>query len=746
RDEAALVRGERTVAERIEPVPGPEGPRWLLTLEVVVRDEDGTPTHLLSLHQDVTARLMAEQRLAQSRAFLEAIVAHLPWALTVTDARTGEILMSNPAAESGLLARYGARGASDETAAALVALDAKLRAAPGQSIDQEIAEPSAEGRRWHRVRKVAVPHGDDPCRWVLTLAEDVTERHRMLARLQRSEAMLRRSQAIARLGSWRWTPGSRAVECSDELCRLLGLEAGPRAVSLRTLLRLVHPEDRRRLRSLAESGRDGLRRSPLVLRARCLDGRPKYLSLEAELVTEGEGFGSSLLGTAQDVTDRVEAEQHMRRLALHDYLTGLPNRVLFDERLAAAVAAAARGRGALALHCIDLNDFKGINDTLGHAAGDALLREAARRLQSLVRSGDLVARLGGDEFAILQHDAATPAAAAELASRVIAALARPFKIDRQEVFSSASIGIALATGGDLEPGDLLRRADIALFAAKAAGRGSFRFFSPELNARLSERKRIEARLRIALESRSFELAFQPQVALRTGALVGVEALLRWRDPELGLVPPDKFIPVAEDSSQILALGELVLSEACARAARWRRAGLPLGRIAVNLSPAQFAYQDLVDTVARVLRETGLPASALELEITESTLMRDRHGAITTLEALHALGVSVALDDFGTGYSSLSYLKRFPLDKIKIDRSFVSDLPDDPDDVAIARTIITLGKTLGLTVLAEGVETPAQRDFLLREGCDEAQGYLFARPLTAEQLETMLRERRPAVEA
>ncbi len=739
-DEAALVAGARIVAERMERVAGPEGARWLLTLEVLIRDEQGAPTHILSLHQDVTARLEAEKRLAQSRAFLETIVAHLPWALTVSDAATGDVLLANPAARDGLLSRLRSPSAADAVASALAALDRRLRAAPHQSIDLEIDEPDPQGRRWHRIRKVAVPQDDDPCRWILTLAEDVTERRQMLGQLQRSEAILRRSQAIAKLGSWRWVPGSSMIECSDELCRLLGLQSGPRMVALRALLRIVHREDRRKLRRLTASARDGLRRAPLLIRARCLDGHLRYLSVEAELVHEADDGEQWLLGTAQDVSERVEAEERMRYLALHDHLTGLPNRVLFDERLAAAVEAARRGQSTLALHCIDLNDFKGINDTLGHAAGDSLLREVAGRLQALVGPADLVARLGGDEFAILQREVTGPAVAAELAGRVIGALARPFRIDGQEVFTSASVGIALADGADLEPGDLLRQADIALFAAKAAGRGSFRFFSPELNARLSERKLIEARLRVALEARALELAFQPQFALRTGLLVGVEALVRWRDPELGVVPPDKFIPIAEDSSQILALGEIVLSEACAQAARWRRAGLPITRIAVNLSPAQFAYQDLVDTVARVLRATGLPPSALELEITESTLMRDRHGAITTLEALHALGVSVALDDFGTGYSSLSYLKRFPLDKIKIDRSFVADLPDDPDDVAIARTIITLGKTLGLTVLAEGVETPAQRDFLLREGCDEAQGYLFARPLTAAELETMLRER------
>ncbi len=742
-DEVRLLSGETAVADRTERVESAAGPRWLRTLEVVVHGRDGRPGHVLALHDDVTERIEAQERLAQSRAFLDTIVQHLPWPLAVADAASGAVLLTNPAGRSGLLARLAA---GEPLAATLAALDARVRAAPDRPVDELIAEGRGEARRWHRIRKVAVPDGADPCRYLLTIAEDVTERHRMVARLRRSEASLRRSQAIARVGSWRWPIGSPELEASEQMHRLLGLPPAAGSLPLRQVLRAVPSEDRPRLRQLAQLAAAGEGRASIVVRLRRLDGGIRHLSLEAEVERVEETGERVLLGTAQDITERIEAERRMRHLALHDYLTGLPNRLLFDERLAAAVADTTARRGQVALLCIDLDDFKGVNDTLGHPAGDELLRQVAERLSRVVGRGDLVARLGGDEFAILQHGVEGPEAAAALAAQVTAALAAPFRITEQEVFCSATVGIALSGGQAVEPGDLLRHADIALFAAKAAGRGGFRFFSPELNARLHERKLIEARLRVALENRSLQLAYQPQYALRTGRLVGVEALVRWHDPELGQVPPDRFVAVAEDSAQILELGEFVLYEACAQAARWRAAGLPIGRIAVNLSPAQFAYQDLVDMVGRTLRATGLPAEALELEITEGTLMRDRRGAIATLEALHALGVTIALDDFGTGYSSLAYLKRFPLDKLKIDRSFVADIPDDPDDVAIARTIITLGKTLGLTVLAEGVETPAQRDFLLQEGCDEAQGYLFARPLTAEQLEAILREDRMALRA
>ena len=729
RDERALLAGRHASIDRTEAVQVGSGMRWLRRVEVPIRNEAGKITHVLALREDVTARVTAEQKLAQSRSFLDRILRSLPWPITVTDARDGTRLLANR--EAGELPDV-----QPELAQALAKLDREVRQAPRRPADEELPEAVVGGQRWHRIRKVAIGEAADPCRYIVTIDEDVSERHRHVEELRRSEGNLRRSQSIARIGSWRWCLETQRLECSDEMLRLLGHRRRDQPPTLREALAAILPEDRQSLRAVRRIVEAGRGRRSLLLRIQRRDGIPRYLHVDIEPEAEGERT-KALIGTAQDVSERIESERKVRHLALHDALTGLPNRLQLDEHLARAVIAARRKAGGLALHCLDLSDFRGINDVLGHGTGDELLRQVSGRLLNVVRGGDLVARIGGDEFAVLQLDVSREEPAATLASRLIGALSEPFKVADQELHVSASVGIALMQAPDARPADLLRQSDIALNAALNEGRGNFRFFTPELNAALQERRRIEQRLRMALEEGKLDVAFQPQFELAGGRMVGVEALVRWHDSALGQVSPERFVSVAEDTAQILQLGGFVLRRACEVARAFQLAGLPIGRLAVNLSAAQFAYQDLVETIVKVLEETGLPPASLELEITETTLMHDRYRATTTLEALHALGVGIALDDFGTGYSSLSYLKRFPLDKIKIDRSFITDLPQDQDDVAITRTIINLGRSLGLKVIAEGVETAEQRDFLLKEGCDEGQGYLFARPLTATALEQLL---------
>lgn len=743
-----LVAGGSEPLEQVYETTTVLGRRWLKARKALVRDESGQPTHILTLADDITDRVLAQQRLAASRTFLSSIVEHLPWPLTVQEIETGRFVLANLASQDGglpagpaLLGKRARDVLAHAYAQRMEELDRRLLASSANRVDEEIVDHSRQAPAWHHVRKAVIPDESGNGRYILTIDEDISDRRRMLEELSRSEASLRRSQAIARIGSWRREVTGSRIEWSEEMYRLLGVERSGSDLSLKTVLRQVLPEDRQRLRVLGRLALlAGAERQSVVVRARRGDGAIRYLNIDAEIEPMASGSTSVLIGTCQDVTERIETERSIYHLAHHDALTALPNRLLFDDRLGAAVTAAQRHASGLALLCLDLNDFKGVNDTLGHATGDDLLRLVAARLRELVRETDLVARLGGDEFAVIQHDTTRTGVAATLASRLIEGLSSPFRINGQELFTSCSVGIAMLGSPPANPAELLRQADMALYEAKAAGRGSFRFFSPDMNAHFQERKLIESRLRNAVASGALSLAFQPQVALATGELIGVEALLRWHDGELGQVSPDRFIPVAEETAQILQLGEYVLREACAQARAWREAGVPIARVAVNLSPAQFAYQDLVEMVGQILHETGLAASALELEITESMLMRDRSAAVSTLEALHALGCNIALDDFGTGYSSLSYLKRFPLDKIKIDRSFVIDLPHDPDDVAIARTIISLGRTLGLRVVAEGVETAEQRDFLVREGCDEAQGFFFARPTTAAELPGLLDRR------
>ena len=424
------------------------------------------------------------------------------------------------------------------------------------------------------------------------------------------------------------------------------------------------------------------------------------------------------------------ALEHVAFLASHDPLTGLPNRVLFQDRLERVLAGRRAGDGPAAVLCLDLDRFKDVNDTLGHAAGDLLLRRVTQRLESCIRRSDTLARLGGDEFAILRPGEVRLDATEALARRIVALLAEPVDLDGQEVLVGASVGIALADGGD--PGQLLQNADLALYRAKAEGRGTFRFFEEEMNLRLRERRALEHDLRRGLADRQFHLHYQPQVDLVGMRMVGVEALLRWSHPERGEVPPASFIPLAEETGLILPLGEWVLRTACARACAW-----PSLRLAINLSPAQFRQPGLAELVARVLQETGFEPGRLELEITEGVLLNDTDATLATLAALRALGVRIAMDDFGTGYSSLAYLRRFPFDKIKIDRSFVAHL-GAPDADAIVRTIISLGRTLGMRANAEGVETAEQAARLRAEGCEEVQGYHFGRPLPPAVIDGLMR--------
>ncbi|MEO1016519.1 MAG: EAL domain-containing protein [Pseudomonadota bacterium] len=739
-DPSSVIEGEVSIITT-------EGERWLNTHTVAIPGPDGKPSHIISIHQDITDRVRAEKELAENRTFLSTIIQQLPLALSVKDASSRRVLLQNEGA-AGFLPGGRSTGVAGSFLASpdpklqnqIERLDESvLRNARGV-IEVELKTPVDGKERWGHVKKVRINDRSGAARYILTLFEDITERRETLEDLRLSEATLKRSQTIASIGSWHADLESGEMEWSDQMFPLLGWESSRDTPSLATMLGRIVADDRRRLEAArAKATRSRTDRYGMVVRVQRDDLQLRHMRIDGEIERDRFGEAVAIVGTCQDVTERVEAEAHIRHLAQHDGLTGLPNRLLFDDRLQQAVRHARRTNGKLAVLCLDLNDFKGVNDTLGHAAGDELLRQVSARLQNQLRECDTVARLGGDEFAIIQDGLESETLASLLADRVLLELAAPYRVADQEVYTSASIGIAVGTGQAVDPKELLQQADMALYDAKAAGRSSFRYFSPDLNRALRQRRDIEGRLRVGLEQNQLTLAYQPQFCLRTGGIIGAEALLRWTDSELGPVRPDQFIPVAEESGQILQIGEFVLREACAQAEAWRVAGYRVDRMAVNLSPAQFAYQDLAEMVANILRVTGLPASCLELEITESTLMRDRNGAVKTLQSLHALGVTLALDDFGIGYSSLSYLKRFPLDKLKIDRSFVTDIPNDPDDVAIARTIMSLGKTLGLTVLAEGVETVEQRDFLLQEGCDEVQGFLYARPMPADEVEAMLKQ-------
>lgn len=458
-------------------------------------------------------------------------------------------------------------------------------------------------------------------------------------------------------------------------------------------------------------------------------GRPPDEALLRTTVAIGSQIGLFMA--------RRQAEDRIHHLAQYDELTGLTNRSMFSQRLDHALAQARRNHWSLAILFLDIDRFKNINDTLGHDAGDSVLREVAARLQGCLRESDIVARLGGDEFVVLLEATPKPMHSAVVAQRLLAAVATPFTINGHDFQLTASVGISTFPADSEDLQGLLKNADIAMYRAKEQGRNNYQFYLTQMNVHTLERLALESALRRALEQNEFVLHYQPKVNLASQRIVGVEALLRWQHPVSGLLPPADFIPVAEETGLIVPIGEWVLRTACAQSRSWRDQGLPPMRIAVNLSPRQFAHEGMLQDVERMLSEAGVDSTALELEVTESMVMRDPQRAARLLSKLRTTGVSVAIDDFGTGYSSLSYLKRFPIDSLKIDRSFVRDLPLDGEDVAITQAVIVMAHSLGLKVIAEGVENEDQADFLRARGCDEAQGYYFSRPIPADEFARLL---------
>ena len=442
--------------------------------------------------------------------------------------------------------------------------------------------------------------------------------------------------------------------------------------------------------------------------------------------------------TAKLVTSLRHANHQLHHLALHDGLTRLPNRSLLEDRIDHAIIAGERSGKRFAVMFLDLDRFKTINDSLGHHYGDKLLQGVAARLTGALRAEDTVARLGGDEFVVLLDDVPGPTAVAYVAQKLLDTLAVPIDIEGQEQSVSVSIGISLFPDDGVTLRELMSNADSAMYHAKKVGRGNHQFFAPEMNAAAGARLQLERDLRRALDNKEFELHYQPKVNVASGQVVAMEALVRWHSPERGLVPPVEFIPVAEEIGLIIPLGAWVLRAACQQNRAWQLAGLPSMRMAVNLSAYQFRQKDLPEFVAGVLLETGMDATCLELEVTESVVMHNPAEAASMLDRLHKQGIHISVDDFGTGYSSLSYLKQFRLDTLKIDRSFVRDISSDPDDAAIVRSVIALAHSLRLEVIAEGVETAEQLEYLRELGCDQYQGYLRSKPVPAAQFEAMLR--------
>jgi diguanylate cyclase len=455
-----------------------------------------------------------------------------------------------------------------------------------------------------------------------------------------------------------------------------------------------------------------------------------------------------LIAFIRDITERKAAQDRMAMLANYDSLTGLPNRVLFRDRLREGMKRAHRSRRVLGLMFLDLDRFKVVNDSLGHEVGDRLLQHVSQALTRCLRSADSVARhvgddsitiarLGGDEFTIVVEDIGGSDDAAAIARRILESLIEPFVVDGEEIVITASIGISLYPPDTVDLDGLIRHTDMAMYRSKARGRNTYTFYSPDMNAEVEARLSLETSLRHALDRGEFNLLYQPKADLKTGRITGVEALIRWNRPGVGVVPPDQFISVLEETGLILPVGAWVIRTACADLATWDKLGLPALTLAVNLSARQFRHQHLFQLIAETLAQARIAPHRFELELTESQLMEDNDASRAMLASIANLGVRVAIDDFGTGHSSLSYIKRFNIDTLKIDRSFVRDITKDDDDSAIATAVIALGRSLQLKVVAEGVETLHQADYLRALGCDEIQGYLLSRPLSSVQLVTWL---------
>jgi diguanylate cyclase (GGDEF)-like protein/PAS domain S-box-containing protein len=697
-----------------------------------LRNEDGRAVRWIGIATDVTQRRMTEWALKQSEHRLRALVGNAPVVLFALD-REGIFTHSEGKGLEALGLKPGeavGRSARDMYRDSPEILKNIERALKGESFTSSV---EFAGRTFEtKYAPFRGPTGQ--IIGVIGVATDTTEQSRARREAEDSEMRYRTLFEGNLAGVFRSTLDGRLLECNESFARIFGCASREEALAQTAWDYYPTVEDRSvALQRLQESGS----LTNYEERLRRKDGSPVWILENCTLVPGPEGDRSIIEGTIIDITERKRAEDRVKELAFHDALTGLPNRVLFHDRLAVAVAQAFRQPSRLAVLYLDLDRFKFINDSLGHSTGDEVLGGVGERLRGSIREGDTVARLGGDEFTVLVAGLASDEDALKIAHKILEAVRQPFRIDGRDLYVTTSIGIALYPADGLDAETLVRNADTAMYRAKDQGRDQCQLYTPAMNSRALERLSLESHLRQALQNDELTVHYQPVVDLATGAVRGAEALLRWRHPELGLMQPSEFIPLAEASGLIVSIGDWVLRQACAHMKQWRDAGHGGLSVSVNISTRQFHQADLVARVARALADSALDPAALDLEITETNAMQNAEASVVALEGLKSLGVRISLDDFGTGYSSLSYLKRFPIDSIKLDRSFVHDVTSNADDAAIAATIIAMAHSLELAVVAEGVETQEQLSFLRRHGCDRMQGHLLSPALPPEDFERFL---------
>ncbi|MCW2286629.1 diguanylate cyclase (GGDEF)-like protein/PAS domain S-box-containing protein [Rhodoblastus acidophilus] len=719
---------------------------WVrLGVSVLKRDQTGKPTRSIAVAQDISESIQATERLRESEQLLRLGQQIARIGSFVRDLETGRVTLSEELCDmfglprdAGLISTEhwlkwvhpedrrrvvdAMRSAIDNRARRLACAYRLLRPGDGGLRHVEMRahyQFDAEGRP---IRSFGV-------------VMDKTESELAEEKVRASETVLRLGMTAGGIGAFRRDIQSGDIVCGAETRTLHGLPADA-PFSTQDWLATMLPEDSQRVAREIED----------CLARRCLefssyyrfrpapDAPVRHIEVRSQNTYDAEGRPLTSNGVIIDVTQRIEAEEKLAHAARHDALTGLPNRVLFRERMDHALARARRGQ-KFALLCLDLDRFKEVNDTLGHPMGDSLLVEAAARLGQQLRDTDTLARLGGDEFAIIQSNLRTPSDSVALARRVIDCICAPFEIDGHQLVVGVSVGIAIAPEDGAQYEDLFKAADMALYRAKADGRGGWRWFEPEMNERMQLRRAVEVDLRQALERGEFELRYQPVVDTATRRIKSFEALIRWRHPERGLIAPDAFIPLAEEIGLIAPLGAWVLREACMQAARWPE---PIS-VAVNISPVQFAGRRLLENVETALAQSGLAPHRLEIEITETAVLQNTDSTLGMLHDLKKLGARIAMDDFGAGYSSLSSLQSFPFDKVKIDRAFTRGLEQSRKSDAIIAAVTNLCKGLDMCATAEGVETESQFEALRRRGCQEAQGYLFSRPCAPEEIPALIEQ-------
>ena len=716
---------------------------WIREETVLVRGEGGEPLYVQGILTDITERKVAEEALRESERRFRAITQHSSDIVTLLGA-TGTIRYQSPSVERIL--GYGQEEMIGNGAFGYVHPDdlERVEMAFTEGLMDPTRRPSVEYRfrhkdgRWVWLESLGANRLGDPGvgEYVVT-SRDITVRKQAETRLREAEERFRRSFEDAAIGMALVGTDGRWLRVNRSLCEIVGY---PEEELLgKTFQDITHPDDLEiGLVELPRMLAGEVRTQQIEKRYLRKDGNVVWVLLTISLVHDEGDEPLYFVTQVQDVTGRKRMEERLRRQALHDSLTGLPNRQLFVDRLGHALRRTRRHGNRVAVLFMDLDKFKVVNDSLGHEAGDLLLTVVAQRLQRCLRPEDTLARFGGDEFVVLIDAVHDPAQAVQVAERITEDLRRPFILTGRELYVAASIGIAMGHARTHDPDGLLREADTAMYRVKGEG-GGYTVFDPTMYEQALRRLEVEHDLRRAIEREEFVVHYQPVVDLQTGGLWGLEALVRWDHPERGLLDPDEFVPIAEESGLVVPMGELVLGEACRRAAEWQREfpRTPPLAMSVNLSGRQLRRPDLHETMGQALAETALPATSLGLDITETVYISALEANTAALDRLSALGVRISLDDFGSGYSSLSYLKRLPADILKIDKSFVRGLGMEVEDTAIVQTVVDLAHILGMEVVAEGVEIEEQETLLKEMGCDFAQGFYFAKPLPPEEVPAFL---------